>query len=395
MTDSNIYMMTHCRFTPPNDDLYHPLQVGRALHPSLGYDGDDTGDNISSRNSEYCELTGVYWAHKNSPVPDDGIIGICHYRRCLLDDNGYIWNRSSISSDMKEHDILTTRRVTLDCSYHTGFGGRHNTSDLDKTGEALRRLYPEYYSDYERLVNQNLTYFGNMMISRRSLFDDYCSWLFDILFETERHVDMTGYDGYAKRLYGFLSEFLLYVWVQHNALDVHECDVAVIGEKKETRIVCDKMIDHLNRHDLEGSRECLMESMSKRPDILMEASDINGNLKLLMQITAACGFEDCNDIHMLSTVPDVRKLIPVFRRLNVLTSDMVAEYRDRGLASGTVAEYRDQIYNGRCHSASPAVNAYLTYCEQSHISRGASRTSLQIYCSDKKEYDEISSYLDL
>lgn len=31
----------------------------------MGYIGDNTGDNISLRNSNYCELTGLYWAWKN------------------------------------------------------------------------------------------------------------------------------------------------------------------------------------------------------------------------------------------------------------------------------------------------------------------------------------------
>ena len=380
--DSNIYMMTHCHIDPPDDPIYHPLQVGRALHPSLGYDGDNTGKNISERNTEYCELTGVYWVYKNSPLKPDDAVGICHYRRCLLDDDLHMWNSSSISSDLGKHDIITTRPVTLDCSYRKGFGGRHNTADLDLAGNALKRIYPQYYNDYDRLVNQNLTYFGNMMISRRCLFNDYCEWLFNILFETEKHVDMTGYDGYARRLYGFLSEFLLYVWVKHNALAVHECNVAVIGEKTETISVCSEMISHLNRNDIEAARECLVNARLKRPDILMDASDINGNLRLLMQITAACGLEDENDIHMLSTVSDSENLIPVFRKLNALTS-------------GVVAEYRNKLYNINKCDLSSVVSSYYRYLKQADISRAAARSSLQITCSDTDEYQNIVSYLGL
>lgn len=58
-----------------------PIHVGKVLHPDvdLGIQRDDTGDNISLKNSSYCELTGMYWAWKNLRGVD--VIGLCHYRR--------------------------------------------------------------------------------------------------------------------------------------------------------------------------------------------------------------------------------------------------------------------------------------------------------------------------
>ena len=63
------------------DDVYKPIQVGKALHPDLdlGYITDATGDNISSKNGNYSELTAQYWAWKN--LKDVEYIGLCHYRR--------------------------------------------------------------------------------------------------------------------------------------------------------------------------------------------------------------------------------------------------------------------------------------------------------------------------
>lgn len=44
--------------------MYLPVQMGHAIHPGIGYIGDDTGENISERNGNFCELTGLYWAAK-------------------------------------------------------------------------------------------------------------------------------------------------------------------------------------------------------------------------------------------------------------------------------------------------------------------------------------------
>jgi hypothetical protein len=63
--DQRIYICTHKPFTPPSDSLYIPLQVGKAISDDYGYIGDDTGDNISELNRNWCELTGYYWLWKN------------------------------------------------------------------------------------------------------------------------------------------------------------------------------------------------------------------------------------------------------------------------------------------------------------------------------------------
>ncbi len=44
----------------------YPIQVGAALNEvDLGIARDDSGENISERNKNYCELTAYYYAYKN------------------------------------------------------------------------------------------------------------------------------------------------------------------------------------------------------------------------------------------------------------------------------------------------------------------------------------------
>ena len=90
-----IYVMTHKAFTPPPDPLYIPLHVG-----------DDSGDNISDQNCYYSELTGMYWVWKNSHTK---VVGTCHYRRYLLNEQGKLFTEAQILSLLQQYDLITTK----------------------------------------------------------------------------------------------------------------------------------------------------------------------------------------------------------------------------------------------------------------------------------------------
>ncbi len=64
-----------------NYGSYIPVHGGKALHPEmdLGFEGDNTGDNISEKNRMYSEWSVIYWIWKN--CKDAEYIGLNHYRR--------------------------------------------------------------------------------------------------------------------------------------------------------------------------------------------------------------------------------------------------------------------------------------------------------------------------
>ena len=76
--DIKILVATHKKYWMPEDDVYLPIHVGRAGKADLGYVGDNTGDNISSKNTNYCELTGLYWAWKNLKCDYIGSVSYTH-----------------------------------------------------------------------------------------------------------------------------------------------------------------------------------------------------------------------------------------------------------------------------------------------------------------------------
>lgn len=284
-----IFTMTHKKFKAPEDPIYMPLHVGRAGAQDYGYAGDNTGDNISEKNCYYGELTGVYWVWKNIRTSD--YVGICHYRRYFCTEEGRILNEKDYLSILKDYDIITSKKLKLNFSYFDGYASDYNIFDLVTTGEVIRQIYPEYYDAFERLVHGNGTYFGNMMVASKKLYDEYSQWLFTIFAEVEKRIDPRGYDDYHKRVYGFISEFLLYVWVEVKGLNVYECKVGMTTEKYETKQMKERLADYFVQGNLAGAKEYFLSVLEKRPDVLMEASDITGELKMSMQVIAVCELE--------------------------------------------------------------------------------------------------------
>lgn len=63
---------------PSDTNMYLPIHVGCEGKKKLGFQGDNSGENISVLNPYYCELTGLYWAWKNLECD---YLGLAHYRR--------------------------------------------------------------------------------------------------------------------------------------------------------------------------------------------------------------------------------------------------------------------------------------------------------------------------
>lgn len=311
-----IYTLTHKKFSKPDDELYVPLQVGTALNQPLGYLEDNTGDNISHLNGYYSELTGLYWIWKN--VHNLDYVGTCHYRRCLIDDTENIMNEHQYLEIFKDYDLVTTKRVVLNNSYLYGFAANHNVAALDMTGEVIKEIYPEYYDTFIKLVNENETYFGNMFVTTKTYFDRYAEWLFNIFFEVQKRIDMeTDKDAYHRRVFGFISEFLLLVWVRVNGLRVKECKVGMIGEKAETRELKEVLSGFLEKDDIKGAKEYFMDYYKKRPDVLMEASDVTGELHIILQIIATADAQlKRTGTSFYNSKNDIREWIDVFVNLN-------------------------------------------------------------------------------
>lgn len=221
-----MYIMAHKKFQVPDKNGYIPLQVGSTLNEDLGYQKDDTGIQISAKNKTYCELTGMYWIWKNIQCDN---VGICHYRRYFVQDE--LLTIEYMEECLKTYDIIVPDSgMTMYENVYKHYENRHKIKDLNICGEVLLRKYPKDYAAFKWSLERNFMSLGNMVITSKTLYDEYCSWLFDILFEVEKRTNIENYDDYQKRVFGFLSERLFRTWLLNRPLKVREERVLFINE---------------------------------------------------------------------------------------------------------------------------------------------------------------------
>lgn len=221
-----------CRLPPAplhSPPIYLPIRVGAALGPPLGaLQGDNTGENISAKNPHYCELTALYWAWKNL---DTGYIGLAHYRRYFaVRRTGEKWARiagaAALERALQKADLLLPqkRRYWIETNY-SQYVHAHHKQDLDLTRQILARRCPQYLPAFDAVMRRTSGHRFNMFVMKRALLDRYCSWLFPLLFELEAQLDTSGYTPNDARVFGFVSERLLDVWVQANHVPYTELPV--------------------------------------------------------------------------------------------------------------------------------------------------------------------------
>ncbi len=233
--DLKILVATHKKYWMPEDSCYLPLHVGREGKTDLGYIGDNTGDNISSKNANYCELTGLYWAWKNLSCD---YIGLCHYRRYFTsnvkskDKKARIMHGEEYEKLLQEYDvILPVKRNYYIETVRSQYEHAHVKGDLDKLEAVVKKLHPDYSDSFTRVMNRRQLYILNMFVMKKELFNEYCEWLFSILFELEKRIDISNYSVYDARIFGFLSERLFNVWLGNHTFRVKEIPVVFLEKQ--------------------------------------------------------------------------------------------------------------------------------------------------------------------
>ncbi len=340
MKDIRIYVMAHKAFEPPKDSIYIPLQVGAALHEPLGYLADNTGDNISAKNPNYNELTGLYWMWKNGPECD--ITGLCHYRRFFLNDEEELLGAADYERLLCEYDAVVTPGLIYPQgeTVYNAYGEKHYTKDLDLTRNAVAKHYPDCLKVYDDVMNGRGMYYANMLVTSKKLMDEYSKWLFTVLFEVEKHIDMTGYDDYDRRVYGFIAERLLLVWLRYRSLRVYEAPVGLMSAKSETAEVIDRSAQILKTGNFKEVLSYLKEINLRRPDLFFKDSDTNGELAAIYTLAEIMSAEErAGKSNLVLYSTDYRELTRIYAGLR----QRITEYEQANELFSYITEYNLSI----------------------------------------------------
>ncbi len=224
--DIKIIVATHKQYSMPNDPMYIPLHVGAEGKPDLGYIKDNTGDSISTKNKNYCELTGLYYMWKNMDADYKGLV---HYRRHFVSLTVKGSKSDRIISSRELEEILKTTDIIVPKKRHyyietnySQYAHAHHHEDLDETRKIIEERYPDFITSYDEVMKRTYGHRFNMFIMKSEILDEYLTWLFDILFELEKRVDISNYSANDSRIFGFVSERLLDVWLNKTCYQYRE-----------------------------------------------------------------------------------------------------------------------------------------------------------------------------
>jgi hypothetical protein len=257
-------------------EYFFPIQVGASLSDvNLGIGRDDSGENISSKNRNYCELTAYYYALKNL---DFDSAGLMHYRRIFLNKAPiYKYFKKCIKYfTLRAFDLISIKDLSLSIDPTTSienlgqlkkevslldsflksqgfedvdivlpkkikyaylnvkqqYSINHSMYDLEKFNEIIIKKYP-FFRGYINSVNDGRALYPyNMYIMKRKYFEDYNNMLFLVLEEMEGYIDLSLLNSYQSRIFGFLSERFLNYYVEmiktESDIEIMELDTAFI-----------------------------------------------------------------------------------------------------------------------------------------------------------------------
>ena len=264
-----IFSVYHRKFPLLDIDCVIPINAGRQVSYKASKDGkpdmpelswlekntisDATGDNISHKNREWCEITALYWIWKHiKEFGDVSHIGFIHYKRFFVLNSA--WHSADTRKDEVYMHILQSQRdVETGCAQRlvnfTDIGIRETLSkydivlphliDLSKRGflnqwedyvyaingthisdlcvlnKVIKDNFPKFAQPMDDYLGQPLKRAFQMFILPTPIFLSYCNDLFSVLDAVSPLVDVSLYNVNGKRTMGYLAEQFYGMWMNN------------------------------------------------------------------------------------------------------------------------------------------------------------------------------------
>jgi len=212
---AKFYMDKNLQTRIADPDYVTPIQVGAVKTDVRVADVlDSIGDNISDKNGNYSELTGLYWIWKNRVENNyygrDCYYGLAHYRRQL---------------ELTDDDLLRLRDNDIDVvlpypmPYEPNIEEHHkrylSDAEWNAVVQALQELQPEYAEILKTILKQDYFYNYNIIIAKSRVLEEYCKWLFPILFRIEE-INDPNKEKEPNRYIGYVGETLETLYFMYN-----------------------------------------------------------------------------------------------------------------------------------------------------------------------------------
>ncbi len=225
-------------------DILVPIHVGRAVaSPEVkealdGIIGDDTGDNISSKNISFCEITAIYWAWKNrAALNNPEYVGLAHYRRLYTlnktrnitqkaatkdfynhFEEEYVKNPAPLENFFRSHDIVIAHSNPSQLGTLKSYYAQcHIPEDIERALNILKVRYPQQAALADEIASRTYFHPFNMTVIKWELFEEYCRFPFGVIFDFEKTRDLAEYDLYQRRVDGFIAERLTSIFLTSSA----------------------------------------------------------------------------------------------------------------------------------------------------------------------------------
>ena len=183
------------------------------------------GKNISNLNKFYAQLTMYYWIWKNhiNKFEKNEFIGSCEHRLFWLNDyykTKQKFSFSSLYSKLLKPDNQFFKKSDIIVAQPTVFRSRSLIEDFEEChvkniiNETINFVPTEERKAYYQHLKKNVFYIGNMFITKKKYFEEYCEIIFpfvDLCYELCMSKKLCS--GYNIRLPVFLAERFSSYWM--------------------------------------------------------------------------------------------------------------------------------------------------------------------------------------